>query len=609
MRSMSYALIPGVETPFTMPSSRSALRFACGPTQSIRITESLLKRTLPMRTFARKAKDSQRSAAANPSKARFGSSGHSPALRSLLRLQRSGGRTATQLDLKSAASRDAMVSPEARAASRTPHLKGTRQNRRPEGFSNADIGISSPQDRHEKEAERAADQVTHSVEPRSSVGRGKAHLGHSDGRPRSDSWRSYFESRFGYDFSQVRVHHDSSAWKAAESINAKAFTVGPDIVFGPGQFAPQTSQGRRLLAHELTHVIQQGSAVHVDPDAPSFSTIAPGRIQRAIAAEDLERTPVERIMADETYFENGIRSMDFYGAEVAILHYDDGSQIRLGLVPDEIEPPFEAVDYRSLRSAHIPISENSESLGTGSILFLPKGAEAQFPEDASFGDLPAIARDAGRTIRFTHHPSGRIVPTEVNSISAPRLSGDLRWAESEYVRRFDAMAARSAKGLKIIEVGAALGTVAGGLVRGGMRLLAGRTGAAATARVLNSAKSSLVSLFKGLLKSGTSGRITVEGVGISGIRVSMRGSELTVTQMTIVNASRIPGQGRLIHRAFEQAAIEVARQSGASTARVALKLVQNKKWAAYLESQGYAFQTINNASRGFSRVLTKVFTV
>ncbi len=562
-----------------------------------------------MRKFARRAKDSRRSGATDPSKARIGSSGHSPALRSLLRLQRSGGPTATQLDPKSAANCDATVSPVAQAASRTPNPRGWRQALRPELLSNAGLGISSPQNRHEKEAEHAADQVTRSVEPRPSVRREKAYLGHSDGHTRSDSWRSYFESRFGYDFSQVRVHHDASAWKAAESINAKAFTVGPDIVFGPGQFAPQTPQGRRLLAHELTHVIQQGSADRVDPDAPTFSTIAPGRIQRAIAEEDLERTPVERIMADETYFENGIRSMDFYGAEVAILHYDDGSQIRLGLVPDEIEPPFEAVDYRSLRSAHIPISENSESLGTGSILFLPKGAEAQFPEDASFGDLPAIARDAGRTIRFTHHSSGRIVPTEVNSISAPRLSGDLRWAESEYVRRFDEMAARSAKGLKIIEFGAALGTVAGGLMRGGMRLLAGRTGAAATARVLNSAKSSLVSLFKGLLKSGTSGRITVEGVGISGIRVSIRGSELTVTQMTIVNASKIPGRGRLIHRAFEQAAIEVARQSGASTARVALKLVQNKKWAAYLESQGYAFQTINNASGGFSRVLTKVFTI
>ena len=77
------------------------------------------------------------------------------------------------------------------------------------------------------------------------------------GQPLPASVRSFFAPRFGYDFSGVRVHTDSHATEAAQAVNAKAFTIGKDIVFGSGQYAPQTSEGKQLLAHELTHVLQQ----------------------------------------------------------------------------------------------------------------------------------------------------------------------------------------------------------------------------------------------------------------------------------------------------------------------------------------------------------------
>lgn len=70
--------------------------------------------------------------------------------------------------------------------------------------------------------------------------------------------RAFFEPRFGYDFSRVRIHSDERASAAAHAVNALAYTVGKDVVFGAAQFAPHTSRGRELLAHELTHVIQQG---------------------------------------------------------------------------------------------------------------------------------------------------------------------------------------------------------------------------------------------------------------------------------------------------------------------------------------------------------------
>ena len=71
---------------------------------------------------------------------------------------------------------------------------------------------------------------------------------------------AFMEPRFGHGFSQVRVHTDAQAAETALSVNARAFTVGRDVVFGAGQYAPGTSAGQRFLAHELTHVVQQTSA-------------------------------------------------------------------------------------------------------------------------------------------------------------------------------------------------------------------------------------------------------------------------------------------------------------------------------------------------------------
>ena len=77
------------------------------------------------------------------------------------------------------------------------------------------------------------------------------------GSPLPESTRNFFEPRFSCDFSQVRVHTDTLAAESAQAVNARAFTVGQDVVFGAGQYAQGASEGRRLMAHELTHVMQQ----------------------------------------------------------------------------------------------------------------------------------------------------------------------------------------------------------------------------------------------------------------------------------------------------------------------------------------------------------------
>ena len=95
----------------------------------------------------------------------------------------------------------------------------------------------------------------------------------SPGCPLDGATRAFMEPRFGHDFSEVRVHADAAAAESAREINALAYTVGRDIVFGDGQYAPQTLPGQKLLAHELTHVRQQSSAANFSRQEPIFSAV------------------------------------------------------------------------------------------------------------------------------------------------------------------------------------------------------------------------------------------------------------------------------------------------------------------------------------------------
>ena len=111
----------------------------------------------------------------------------------------------------------------------------------------------------------------------------------SGGHPLPDSERSFFESRFGRDFSQVRIHTDARAAESARSVSALAYTKGSDVVFGAGQYRPGTDSGRTLLAHELTHVVQQRAAGGGDI------------IQRACGAPDIASTVGARAACTDNF--------------------------------------------------------------------------------------------------------------------------------------------------------------------------------------------------------------------------------------------------------------------------------------------------------------------
>jgi len=179
------------------------------------------------------------------------------------------------------------------------------------GTAQAKLEVSQPGDRYELEADRIADQVMRMEDPyglpRVGIAAGRAgtqrkcaeceaeerkkrvqrketatgvlvpdravSATRSGGQPLDAETRAFMEPRFGFDFSRVRIHADSQAAQAARSINAHAYTIGEDVVFGSGRFSPRAPDGRRLLAHELTHVVQQGggnapAGVHASAHVP-----------------------------------------------------------------------------------------------------------------------------------------------------------------------------------------------------------------------------------------------------------------------------------------------------------------------------------------------------
>lgn len=126
------------------------------------------------------------------------------------------------------------------------------------------------------------------------------------GQPMPESTRTFFESRFGADFGGVKVHSGTSADHLAESINAKAFTIGKDVVFGHGQYSPESSRGKQLLAHELTHVVQQNKMSNGSKsDLSNTGTKPPSNLVRNLKKTFVNKSSEQRIQRDCRNFNAG----------------------------------------------------------------------------------------------------------------------------------------------------------------------------------------------------------------------------------------------------------------------------------------------------------------
>lgn len=283
------------------------------------------------------------------------------------------------------------------AASSLLKLQRSIGNRAVKGLINshriqAKLSISTPGDRFEQEADRVADTVTRMSSPRQNVQTQAAvvqrackscHSGpleeneplqrqaedeDSDqmlqgadgqlqasegaqtqinnlkggGQPLSPSLRAYFEPRFGQDFSSVRLHTDANGASAARSVNAKAFTLGSDVAFAAGQYSPETNSGKRLLAHELTHVVQQGgtksTVQRVDHVADTgFRYTPPASVTRTV----VEIQGIVGVTPDGVYGENTRKAVEVYQGKLKTLgFYTDTLDGKWGKNTDDAHKKF-----------------------------------------------------------------------------------------------------------------------------------------------------------------------------------------------------------------------------------------------------------------------------
>lgn len=505
----------------------------------------------------------------------------------------------------------------------------------------------------EREADQAAGAIR-SDKDIGAIGKATASAGMAEqgpakavshgGLPLTAEQRAYFEPRFGESFSDVRIHIDGEARQAAKGIGARAFTYGRDIAFAKGSY------DTGLLAHELTHVVQQRGGdptIQRKPDDqgeiempmewvfasdPKRATdiryarklgkedarrlrkagilspadraevnaklqffngdaydayvgqvklalievtreeIAMGVEEKETPAVDPMATGFDRFRDFPTYIDNEITKVEYFAAEVAIIHYKDGTSYRLGLTGQWIKPPVVYVDYGTPRHLLHPFSS-----ATGEARYFHEGAN--IPRTATFEEIRT--KYSSEVKYYIEKDTGRIVPSHINMLTAPTLCAVLLNSFHQHQENVN-MAVQIGLG-GTMAIGGYAG--AGGLpTNTGVAL--GRT---ATARALSSSGRSLAREMDSLLASGAEKTLTAEGVQLAGVTVSRQGSTLVVRRFMskVPEMLRGQGTGMRVTAAFEDAAVEVARLNGAKTVTIDVGIIINPGWRQLLEARGY----------------------
>jgi hypothetical protein len=211
----------------------------------------------------------------------------------------------------------------------------------------------------------------------------------STGQPLGVSTRSFFESKFGYDFGKVRVHTDARAAESARKLNARAYATGQNIVFGSGEYDAETREGKRLLGHELAHVVQQSRRLI----SPQSILDRPG--------DGLERAADEA--ADGIFFRN------VYHEKIA---------------------PAIAASPATLIQRQIGTPADPKIQGMFTILIEPESGRAEFrasgPEDTPVVSSPTIGirRDARRQYHLLFGGKDKVISiSEIPSLLRSTVSG------------------------------------------------------------------------------------------------------------------------------------------------------------------------------------------
>jgi hypothetical protein len=248
-----------------------------------------------MRTFAEKTEPTKQTISAKSKKPVRPFFGQSLDVQSVLHLQRTIGNQAVQRILQIHTEGLNAELTDTPSSCFRHDLSLIRLHHDSGGAIQTKLAINTPGDAYEEEADRVAEQVTKmptpQLQPAGSCGGGSPkcptekrtqelerlqtkHLESSDvgqtgvppivhevltasGQPLDSATRGFMEPRFGHDFSQVLVYTGGAAERSSRDLNARAYTMKQSIVFGEGQFVPHTSKGKKLLAHELVHILQQ----------------------------------------------------------------------------------------------------------------------------------------------------------------------------------------------------------------------------------------------------------------------------------------------------------------------------------------------------------------
>lgn len=251
------------------------------------------------------------------------------------------------------------------------------------------------------------------------------------GRPLEPALRQDMERRFDYDFSRVRVHSDLAAEQSAREIHAQAYTVGHHLVFRAGKFAPETHEGRRLLAHELTHVVQQEHASS-DVLQRKDENAAP----LTVGANDILPYPVGARVQVTSLIQNRVLDLaatftDEYQDLIAAIRDEDVVKSIVATVTESSAekvlasidiPPMPAKGSRpALAAIHVDLEVERQSDGTFDCQILWSGGRRG--REAQFG------------ITATKEPSGRIVlskgGSDLHAVIGPAQKGGERVVTAE----------------------------------------------------------------------------------------------------------------------------------------------------------------------------------
>jgi hypothetical protein len=186
------------------------------------------------------------------------------------------------------------------------------------------------------------------------------------GQPLPSNIRGYFEPRFGHDFGDVRLHTDPAADGLAHALDASAFTVGSHIAFRGGQFLPESNAGRRLLAHELSHVVQQGCA----PALPTAANPLPA---------DQAPVSVQRDATDQSILPSYAQSLD-----------DEALLGEIDLVEGILAAQLTSGEEYQVLSSNLHILR--DELETRRLAFVPPATDAGQTSPAGVGAAPPVSR-------------------------------------------------------------------------------------------------------------------------------------------------------------------------------------------------------------------------